>query len=130
MEAALIDLRFVTLAAVTFPLCACSQEPRPIPLGSEAQYYGYIDTGERFGVKIGDSRSNARALLEENKFEYLGDDNCSYRLKSLINCTKEHWSDVYHVREPLRHGVIYLEFKGDEITAIIWDFKLLPNADF
>jgi GH24 family phage-related lysozyme (muramidase) len=61
-----MKLNFGSLAAILLlvPLAGCARTPYPIPVGTDTFFYGYINQGEKFGVKIGQSREEAESALK------------------------------------------------------------------
>jgi hypothetical protein len=104
--------------------------PQSIPVGANTPYYGYITSGKRFDVSIGDAASETEISLEEKGFRYNGRTNFTPGLCRYISCKDNQIFDIYRVKQTWRHGYIYIEVKESVVTAIIWDFSLLPNIDF
>lgn len=112
------------------PVTACSRTPDPIPVGVDTMYYGYITSGEKFGVAIGDARKAAQHTLESRGYHFGGEGSCDSRMKQLINCASDYRDDIYRVSEFMKDGFIFLQFKSDQIVAIIWKFEAIRNPDF
>jgi hypothetical protein len=104
--------------------------PQPIPVGANTPYYGYIVDGKRFDVSIGGLASEVQVSFEEKGFSYAGRVDFPRSLCRRISCKDDQIFDLYRVRQAGRQGWIYIEVKEDMVTAIIWDFELLPNIDF
>ncbi len=112
-------------------IVSSSAHARPISLGTDTDYRGYLTQGQRFGVAIGQSREQAKQTLIKSGFEYAGVVDCSYwRLKETIDCRSGDQSDAYSLRNTFRHGELYVSFADDKVTAIIWSFYLLPYVDW
>lgn len=126
--AILRSARAISLTLVMFPMMACSQTPNPIPRGTDTFYYGHIDSGEKFGVKVGDGRADAQRKLG-GKFHYAGESRCGYRVKLLVGCLDDFTGDIFRVKQFLRDGIIVLEIRSDKVAAVIWDFTALPTVD-
>lgn len=112
-------------------VAALNRAPHPIPIGSDAFFYGYITQGEMFGVKIGQTRDNAANALTTRGFEATGPVQCDYwRLKETIACQMGKTFDTYLRTTTFRHGELYVELDGDKVSAIIWSLYFLPYVDF
>ncbi len=131
MTALFKRIRRLLVAACVLPVAACSRTPNPIPVGTDTVYYGNIASGEKFGVKIGDSRTAARVALEaKNGFAYYAEDNCGYKVRTLTACASDFRADLYDVDRFLQRGLVVLAYDEERIIGIVWDFQALPASDF
>ena len=123
-------LRILAAAAVFFSITtACSRTPKPIPPGADTKYYGYIASGEKFGVRIGDTKSKAEAALISEGFKVWQNGKCSYYLKALVDCTDWTQVELFSLDQRLYRGNLYLKIEEDRVSAIVWDMHLLPHVD-
>lgn len=110
-------------------LSGCAEQPRPIPLGTDRAYYGYIDQGEKFGVRIGQSRDEAQDILVAGGARDDGEWNCNYNLKELFSCKEGDVFDLYSYRKFMKDGTVYLKISEGKISEIGWRFQLF-HIDF
>ena len=103
----------------------CSAEPyRPLQMGTDTVYAGYISSGSKFGVKIGDNRSIVKSKLE-GKSKYSNKHRtCSYRVHELIGCDQGTKLDYesYRVQWPLRDGMIFVIYENSNVSRLAWEF--------
>ena len=126
-------LRFVVLTVMSCSVAACGT-PKPIPPGTNTYYYGYIKTGGKFGVLIGQNREAAKGGLLDNGAEFGGVIDCGHeRLKETIDCSSIDEVDVYILfwKFPtFREGQVYVFIEDDKVAAIAWSLRLLPEIVF
>jgi hypothetical protein len=115
-------------------LSACTKMPQPIPPGTDTYFYGYIVKGEKFGIKVGDSRDEVERKISLKKF--FGDEDlevgkCERGISLKINgCGKDVKVGYYRVKKPLRDGFIYIIYRDKKVVSIVWEFDWLPPMDF
>jgi len=114
----------VFVALLAFVVSGCSQ-PRPIPLGADTKYYGYIAEGRKFGVSIGDERAAAAAILVSQGFRRPEAVDCADSgLKDELNCGRGDIFDIYHRRGRVGHDVVSLGVAGGKVNRIAWSSVL------
>lgn len=118
---------FALLAAST---SACSQTPNPIPRGTNTKYYGYIESGKKFGVSIGDTRESSQAALVSSGYDAWGDVTCEYNFRKLVDCSNWTLVELYSIDRLLFWGNLFIVIDSGEVTAIVWDMHALPKIDF
>jgi hypothetical protein len=104
---------------------------KPIPVGTDFLYYGHINNGSKFGVKIGqDVQSSLIELKKRNLYKY-NDRNyvCTDADRSLFGCRVGDKFEYEYIRvEDAKHdGYIILLIENEKVTAIIWS---LPPISF
>lgn len=125
------NLLAIACASVALiPATACSRTPNPISVGVDTMYYGYITSGHKFGVTIGDTRKSARHVLESRGYHFGGEGSCDSRMQQLIHCTSDYRDDIYRVSEFMKDGFIFLQVQNETIVAIVWKFEAIRNPDF
>ena len=110
----------------------CAKTPYPVPEDANTYYYGNIVIGSKFGARIGDSPDVARrAIYVEGGERYDGVDNhCDYYLKRLTDCDTYTSIEAFHVDKLTRRGNVYLLYRNNVLTKIVWDLYLSPYIDF
>lgn len=104
---------------------ACSQ-PRPIPLGSDTDRYGYIEEGGKFGMSVGQARTSAQQLMEGQGFAFAGATLCQdSSLEAEIECERGDLFDIYSRHSGLGHETIFLQVREERISRIGWSFVAL-----
>ena len=99
-------------------------------LGQDTYYYGRIDSGTKFGVKIGEARSKVKASVDKS-LEFSSTAGCESTLKKIIECTGAVESDVFYLDTTFRHGFATILYDADSrVSEIVWDFNMLPVIDF
>lgn len=120
------------VAPILLMLCAsvaCSQQRHPAVPGENYFYQGYLKSGEKFSVVVGEERVAARSILESHHIQYIGEVTCDAYLQTIYKCRLGQKADAYSLKELARHGSICLEYESGVIVGIAWDFYLLPYID-
>lgn len=122
---------------------ACTEGPKyPLPSGTDTYFDGYINKGEKLGVKIGDDRMDVRKRLS-GRYEYyqafeddLGNiradhDTCDEQWrKYYVLCQPGEMFDYYRIRDFGRNGRMLVFFdKNQKVTAIHWDTSFWGTID-
>ncbi|MDC7677355.1 hypothetical protein [Asticcacaulis machinosus] len=127
----------VSLVVLSVALHGCSEQPPgPVRLGTDTVYYGYVDTGKKFGVKIGDTRQIAREKMidsgaifypnsdeKQPKIKY-DSDVCDEVWQKRVACGRGHTFDYYRVQKLGWDGRVFVFFKDNKVTAIYWAASL------
>lgn len=129
--------RRINLAYLLAVVCigtSCA-DPHELGVGVNQAYYGYITSGEKFGVQIGDLSVESRLLLESGRFEYRGSRDC-IELRRIVDCLEGQRYEIYtttaSIRNgvPVSHGHMRLEIGASgQVEGIVWRFYLLPSVD-
>ena len=127
--------RIFAIAVAVCVAVSCAG-PDKIVAESNRAYFGYITTGKKFGVAIGQSAVGARAVLRGvRRFEYKGTYDC-IDLRRIVECERGQKYDVYvsgaSIRNglPISYGIVRVEIGAeDDVVAIVWRFYLLPSID-
>lgn len=107
----------------------CTEQPRPIPLGTDQSYYGRIEKGQKFGISVGQSESEASLILLKKEFRDDGVWECDFTLQQLLACNEGELFRIFRRRDLLKDGSIYLHLIDGEVSSIAWQFQLM-RADF
>lgn len=118
--------RLVQLAALCSLTVACAQ-PRPIPIGSDTSFYGYLTTGVKFDVSIGDEQSTARSVIEGRGFDFVRETDCaeSVRLQEDLACSAGDRYELYDRHAGSGHEWIYVGVTGGHVRSMAWSFSIL-----
>ncbi|HVZ29617.1 MAG TPA: hypothetical protein VG839_04440 [Asticcacaulis sp.] len=109
--------------AVAYPACAEKIKP-----GQDGYFDGYILKGEKFGIKIGMDRSQARALLTRQRdVEYVDTGPCTDLVYFV--CPQGDEVDGYLSHKALRDGVINVLVDHGKVVGIQWDLTLFGTFD-
>lgn len=116
-------LTVVTMASITLAAAACTKTPEPIEKGADTPYYGYITSGEKFDITVGQSRQAAKDTLAAGKLAFYGQEKCEDKTHRKIDCAPGDTFDVYRKKGIIKNGFIYVVFEGDTVTAVAWSFN-------
>ena len=126
-----MNLRMLTMSLIacfSMTVSACAETPRPIKKGENSLYYGNITTGQKFGIRIGQSRQSAKEILIEKKIEYYGEQKCEDLTHRKIDCIRGDTFDVYRKYGTfllVSGGLIYVFYEDDKVTGIAWAFSYM-----
>jgi len=139
MEGAVKQHFYSVLLLILLGLSACTSARQPVPMGTDTYYDGYINKGDKFGVRIGESREAAHALMiQHNEFypatDALGNKKydhytCDATWQQYVACKPGETFDYYRKRDLGRDGRIFIFLKDDRVTAIYWDTSFLGTID-
>jgi hypothetical protein len=102
----------------------------PMQSGTDRPLAGYIVSGEKFGVKIGDHQAESNIILEKSGVEYINQEDCK-SISYLVNCKLDSKNSAYSVSRGFYHGKIFLILgKNERVDAIAWEFYIIPHIDF
>jgi hypothetical protein len=129
-------LKIVASAISAACIAASCAGPDRLTVGHNRAYYGYITSGGKFGVRIGDPAESAQVVLREREqFEYRGAYDC-VQLRRIVECREGQKYGVFvsdaSIRNgvPVSHGFLRIEISASgEISAIVWRFYMLPSID-
>lgn len=110
-------------------LTACTTTPNPIAAGTDTDWRGNLASGEKFGMAVGHSATEAQDMLWAAGFGYEGAIACTSDTRALLGCRD---GDAFLKFQPValdRKGSVYLKIDGGRITAIGWDLKIVPALE-
>lgn len=116
-------MTFATMLAVTVSSASCSRTPEPIRPGVDTFYYGYVTTGKKLGVTVGQPRAEVMRILARSQDEYYGEQRCRAATQTFVACPTNAPFDLYRRHGVVRDGQIYVTFAGDRVTGIAWSFN-------
>lgn len=92
----------------------------PIPLGTNGTYNGYIRSGSRFGVHIGDSREQAKRSLINKGLRDDGPFACERYVRESVACRPGDLAEVYRIQKFMYDGDVFVFVEGGKGIAIGW----------
>ncbi len=105
-------------------MAACNQIPAN---GTSKSTTPYVTQGEKFGVKIGMSRSQAMVILDRRGgTSYVESQACS-NMDFKEKCMPGSTVDLYLHNEWIKNGTIILVVYHDRVVAISWQLFLGPG---
>lgn len=118
----------IGLILMSISTSAAEEGGGAIPLGTDTRYRGYISEGSKFGVAIGDTRSEAEETLGPKSRRVRNLSNCTDYLSQVIGCSVGQQIDhqAYRIGWPLRDGQIIIVYEEETVASIIWSFVLIP----
>ena len=102
----------------------------PIPHGSNHIYSGYIETGRKLGVRIGDPIATVEPRPTRHNVHKSGDVyECSAYGQELLGCHAGDLWQCYRVTKIGKDGNIYVRYENDRVVAIAWSFNFWPPME-
>ena len=93
----------------------------PVPASVNTFSHGYIASGKKFGVKIGEQIENAKMTLVKKGAVDDGIFPCD-RLKEETECDDNTFWESFRYMKIFRDGFISLKFKEGKVAGIRWMF--------
>ncbi len=123
-------MNFLAATICYFSLAGCGSVEH-IEKGEHKALYGYIVSGEKFGVKIGEAKKSAERKLIGKGFEEVEAFHCqSSTLALTIDCDGLKDLTSYWKFEPLYRIMVFIEYRDGQVGAIIWEILIGPMWDF
>ncbi|MDB5468781.1 MAG: hypothetical protein JWR84_341 [Caulobacter sp.] len=109
----------------------CVAADKPMKPGTSNPYNGYITSGGRFGVRIGDSVEQADIALRKHLKVKFNNENyrCDFRLKRHVACEGMQQIGFYYISETFRNGELFVESRDGKVVSMIWRMQLRPYLD-
>ena len=119
----------VAMSGMALSACNAGASDGPIQHGSNSNYSGYIESGTKFGVSIGDPIESVQPKLTSQGMRYDGISHCESYPKQLLNCQSSDTWQGYRVQKFLKDGFVYVKYEGGRVTVIAWSFSLFPPME-
>jgi hypothetical protein len=100
-----------------------------MPEGTDTAFYGRIEEGRRFGVRIGDSRYSARQIMAESGYKYVSSAVCGYNIRILDDCFGSGSYDIYIRTNGIFREHVYIKVNLDFVRTIVWSVNIGPHVD-
>ena len=89
-----------------------------------------ITRGEKFGVRIGDPKAEARSILLKRGLIFFKPRTCDAYMKLDVACSEDDDIDLFLMRKFWRHGNVFLIYDhSGRVKQIAWELKTLPHLD-
>src|SRR5262249_53784959 len=123
--------KFVMVAAALLT-CACQPSNSKIPMNYKGYYRGNLSKGSAFGLEVGTRSDAVEKVLFKRGLPYMSEVKCEQLLAKLIDCRSSNYSkiDMYHLDQPVRHGLVYIIQRKDRVVRIVWQAHPIPPIDF
>ena len=108
---------------------SCAPTSGPVPLGTDTYFYGNMDRGQKFGVRVGDTLSKAKSSLVEAGFAYYSDGKCGYAVEQVMGCRGGDTYSAFGLDSWYKHGEVFLATRNGQVLAIGWKLYFLPRVD-
>ena len=102
---------------------------KPIPQGTNSAYSGYIVSGGKFGINIGDPMESVKPTLTRQKMRDDGFFPCEAYVKEILACSPRETWEIYRVQQFLKDGDVFVKYENNKVAAIAWSFELFPPLD-
>jgi len=117
-------LQIIFLVFIANANVACSQT-YPTTVGTNKIYDGYIVDGKKFGVKIGDTKTEVRKKLTNQGKIFVENKFCYSDGEYIFACKKGNDIDIFRVKDLFFDGSIFIRYENGRVNAIIWRAKIV-----
>ena len=125
MVAFAVIVLIIVLSIVYYRLAA---RALPIHPGTNTHFYGYIESGGKFGFEVGKPFSTI--VQNDNKsyrVEFYGTSGCMGTYKKISNCSAGSKHASFTVNGVLYHGQIFVGVAPNgTIGSVIWNADVFP----
>lgn len=102
----------------------------PLQPGEISWSEGYLLSGSKFGIAVGEEIDHARVSARRNGLDHYGSSYCYIKLQKLINCSPSQKVYFFGIDRILRHGYVAVLYDDNRVTAIVWNTHALHQIDF